>query len=201
MTRLKNLSLVLVSALAIVFTGCKYEEGPGISFRTKRDRIANEWKVTGYQIDGTEDAAAKKTFISAGDSIELILVMTRNYSYAMDMSYVDGYVSPSGDKLLAPSSLDTRTYRDISNTFATGNSICQKLHKGGKWAFGDKYKSINFGANGNGDLSYQVGKDTAIFKSNIIMLKNDNLKMEFEFGGKKHLISFEPKNKEIIKKD
>lgn len=201
MTRLKNLSLVLVSALAIVFTGCKYEEGPGISLRTKRDRIANEWKVAGYQIDGTEDAAAKKTFISAGDSIELILVMTRNYTYAMDMSYVDGYVSPSGDKLLAPSSLDTRTYRDISSAFAAGNALCQKLYKGGKWAFGDKYKSINFGANGNGDLSYQVGKDTSIFKSNIIMLKNDNLKMEFEIGGRKHLISFEPKNKEIIKKD
>lgn len=58
MTRLKNLSLVLVSAFAVVFTGCKYEEGPAISLRNKRDRVANEWKISGYQINGTEDAAA-----------------------------------------------------------------------------------------------------------------------------------------------
>ena len=78
MTRLKNLSLVLVSALAVVFTGCKYDEGPAISLRNKRDRVANEWKISGYQIDGNEDAAAKKSFTSAGDSIELVFKMTRN---------------------------------------------------------------------------------------------------------------------------
>jgi hypothetical protein len=201
MTRLKNLSLVLVSALAIVFTGCKYEEGPGISLRTKRDRIANEWKITGYQIDGTEDAAAKKSFISAGDSIEMVFVMTRNYNYAMNMTYVEGYVSPSGDKLLSPSAKDTRVYQDILRDFANGNMLYKRVKQGGKWAFGDKYKSVNFGANGNGDLAYTVGNDTSIVKSNIIMLKNDNLKLDFQINGKTHLITFEPKNKEIIKKD
>lgn len=201
MTRLKNLSLVLVSALAIVFTGCKYEEGPGISFRNKRDRVANEWKITGYQIDGTEDAAAKKSFTAVGDSIEMIFVMTRNYNYAMNMSYVDGYVSPSGDKLLAPSAKDTRVYQDILGAFSVNNLLFKKLKQSGKWAFGDKYKTINFGANGNGDLAYPVGNDTSIVKSNIIMLKNDNLKLDFQINGKTHVITFEPKNKEIIKKD
>jgi hypothetical protein len=75
------------------------------------------------------------------------------------------------------------------------------VKQGGKWAFGDKYKSVNFGANGNGDLAYTVGNDTSIVKSNIIMLKNDNLKLDFQINGKTHLITFEPKNKEIIKKD
>ena len=201
MTRLKNLSLVLVSSLAIVFTGCKYDEGPGISFRNKRDRVANEWKITGYQIDGTEDAAAKKSFTAAGDSIEMIFVMTRNYNYAMNMSYVDGYVSPSGDKLLAPSAKDTRVYQDILGAFSVNNLLFKKLKQSGKWAFGDKYKTINFGANGNGDLAYTVGNDTSILKSNIIMLKNDNLKLDFQINGKTHVITFEPKNKEIIKKD
>ena len=201
MTRLKNLSLVLVSALAIVFTGCKYEEGPGISFRNKRDRVANEWKITGYSIDGTDDAAAKGSFTAAGDSIEMVFVMTRNYNYAMNMSYVDGYVSPSGDKLLAPSAKDTRVYQDILTAFSVNNQLFKKLKQSGKWAFGDKYKSINFGANGNGDLAYPVGNDTSIVKSNIIMLKNDNLKLDFQINGKKHVITFEPKNKEIIKKD
>ena len=35
MTRLKNLSLVLVSAFAVVFTGCKYEEGPAFLLEIK----------------------------------------------------------------------------------------------------------------------------------------------------------------------
>jgi hypothetical protein len=201
MTRLKNLSLVLVSALAIVFTGCKYEEGPGISFRTKRDRVANEWKVTGYSIDGNEDAAAKKSFTSAGDSIELVLVLTRNYNYSMNMSYVDGYISPSGDKLLAPAAFDTRTYVDIKGLFFLNNKLYNKLNRGGKWAFGEKYKSIRYAAYDRSDLSYPVGSDSSIVKSNIIMLRNDMLKLEFELDNKKHLITFEPKNKEIVKKD
>ena len=201
MTRLKNLSLVLVSAFAVVFTGCKYEEGPAISFRNKRDRVANEWKISGYQINGTEDAAAKKSFKSAGDSIELVFKMTRNYNYSMDMSYADGYVSPSGDKLLSPSATDTRAYHDILAGFSVNNLLFKKLKQSGKWAFEDKYNTINFGANGNGDLAYLMVNDTSVVNSDIIMLKNDNLKLSFQIIGKTHTMTFVPKNKEIIKKD
>jgi len=44
---MKNL-IYSAFAVAILFTACKYEEGPGISLRSKRDRLSNEWKVDKY---------------------------------------------------------------------------------------------------------------------------------------------------------
>lgn len=199
-----KISLILLAVTAIVFSGCKYEEGPGISLRAKRDRFANEWKVTAYEIDGSANDAALKSFRSGGvngDTIEMIFITTRNFQYAMNMAYVDGYVSPSGDKLLSPSATDDRTYQDILTDFANNNKLFRKLNQSGKWAFGDKYKEVKYGPNGNGDLSYPIGQDTSVIKSDIIMLKNKMLKLEFQIDGKPHRITFEPKNKEIIKKD
>ncbi len=191
---------MLITAIALVFAGCKYEEGPGISFRSKKDRIANEWKITGYEVDGNSDDAMKNSFRSSGDSVELIFTLTRNFNYSMNMAYVDGYVSPSGDKLLSPNANDLRGYQDILGAFSVSNKLFMKLKQSGKWAFGDKYKQVNFGANGNGDLSYpENGGDTSLVKADIIMLKNKMLKLEFKIENKQHRITFEPKNKEIVK--
>lgn len=196
-----KLTLLALAAFTFVFSGCKYEEGPGISFRTKKDRLANEWKVTGYEIDGNEDAAAKNSFRSSGDSVELIFTMTRNNNYALNMAYVDGYVSPSGDKLLSPNATDSRAYYDILGAFSVNNKLVKKISQGGKYSFDDRYRKVIFGANGTGDMSYPEGGDTSRVSADIIMLKNKMLKLEFEIESKKHRITFEPKNPEIIKKD
>ena len=38
-----------------LFAGCgKYEEGPGISLRSKTARVANVWKIDKYTVDGVE---------------------------------------------------------------------------------------------------------------------------------------------------
>ncbi len=54
-----NKIIYSVLAISIVFSSCKYEEGPGISLRTKRDRVSNEWKISKYEYTakkvGTED--------------------------------------------------------------------------------------------------------------------------------------------------
>lgn len=199
MRSFKKASLFILASAAL-FTACKYEEGPGISFRSKRDRIANEWKITGYQVDGQDDDAAKNSFRS-GDSIELIFTMTRNYHYAMNMAYTDNYTSPTGNKILSPNAQDDRTYQDILGGFKTGNKLFRKIAQSGKWAFSDKFKQVHFGANGNGDLAYPEGDDSTIVKSDIIMLKNKMLKLEFNIEDKKHRITFEPKNPEIVKED
>jgi hypothetical protein len=56
--------------LAIGFSGCTYEEGPLISFVSKKERIANTWVVNTANIngtDGTEIPGFKKIiFFSAG---------------------------------------------------------------------------------------------------------------------------------------
>lgn len=56
---MKTLRLTtLLLGLALVFgsTSCKYEEGPALSLRTKKARVAGEWTIEKYiDSDGTED--------------------------------------------------------------------------------------------------------------------------------------------------
>lgn len=54
-----NALLILTGILIASVTGCKkYEDGPGISFRTRKERLVNDWKVNvayAYGLDVTED--------------------------------------------------------------------------------------------------------------------------------------------------
>lgn len=53
---MKNLktSILAVLAVVLVFSSCKYEEGPKVSLKTKKARIAGTWKVKTVFINGTE---------------------------------------------------------------------------------------------------------------------------------------------------
>jgi hypothetical protein len=43
------MTLFLFSTIFLVFEGCKkYEQGPSISFRSKKSRVAGDWVVTSY---------------------------------------------------------------------------------------------------------------------------------------------------------
>ena len=58
MTHFKNLWILSVLFIVLVFSGCKYEKGPFFSLRTKKDRIVNKWafeKVLANGIDKTSD--------------------------------------------------------------------------------------------------------------------------------------------------
>jgi hypothetical protein len=56
---MKTLELTtLLLAIGLIFgsTSCKYEEGPILSLRTKKDRIAGDWVIEKtIESDGTED--------------------------------------------------------------------------------------------------------------------------------------------------
>ena len=56
MKQKKNtLALLFIVFGLITFTGCsKYEEGPGISLRTKKSRVVGEWQVTTFKINGAD---------------------------------------------------------------------------------------------------------------------------------------------------
>ena len=56
MKTLKITTLFLAAALTFGSTSCKYEEGPGISLRTKKARVAGEWIIEkSIESDGTVD--------------------------------------------------------------------------------------------------------------------------------------------------
>ncbi len=55
MKAIKTILLVSFAALMLVNTGCKkYEEGPTISFRSKKARVVNDWKVDKILENGKE---------------------------------------------------------------------------------------------------------------------------------------------------
>ena len=195
MKNLKNLWIV-AAAVVIGLTSC-YKESPVISFNTKRDRLANEWIVTEYQIDGQSDDAVKKSFY-IGDSIALVLNITRNSSYGMNMQYTKEYSDNNGGKLInLKTNFTNRHYIDLMTNLSQNNVLYQNIGFGGKWTFMDKFRKVEFGNNGMGDLSKPV--DSTLFVADIVMLKNKNLKLKYKVGDKTHTVAFEPLNKEIVK--
>jgi hypothetical protein len=40
--------------LLVVLSGCKYEDGPFLSLRSKQERVVNEWKLETYLRNGQE---------------------------------------------------------------------------------------------------------------------------------------------------
>lgn len=50
-----NLFMFMIGCSLFLITSCnKYDEGPGISFRTRTERVSNTWKVDNYKVDGTD---------------------------------------------------------------------------------------------------------------------------------------------------
>lgn len=50
----KQLPLLVLAALFILPACKKYEDGPGISFRTKKGRLVGEWQLDEIEIDGAD---------------------------------------------------------------------------------------------------------------------------------------------------
>lgn len=53
-TLVKQLPLLALAALFILPACKKYEDGPGISFRTKKGRLVGEWQLDELEIDGAD---------------------------------------------------------------------------------------------------------------------------------------------------
>lgn len=54
MKKLVNQLLFLTLAASFVLTGCKYDDGPNFSLRTKKARLVGEWQLDEVEIDGTD---------------------------------------------------------------------------------------------------------------------------------------------------
>jgi len=50
-----NILLLLAAVTMPFIQGCKkYPEGPGMSLRSREERVANTWKVDNYKVNGTD---------------------------------------------------------------------------------------------------------------------------------------------------
>jgi hypothetical protein len=197
MKSIKNLLVAGAVITAFAMSSC-YKEGPKISFRSKRDRIANEWSVVEYEVDGQADDAMKNAWKS-GDSMELLFVINKGPVYAFNMQYTKSYSDAHNGAVFTVNKPDQpRTYYDINNGFSDRVVFKQRLKGGGNWTFTDKFKKIRFGVIGNPDVANDDPTD--IFDVDILMLKDKKFKIKFKnIDDKEHTITFEARNPNIIK--
>jgi hypothetical protein len=59
--------------MTLLFTSCKYDDGPVISFRSKKVRVANQWKISSFKEAGktVNDTIGKFFFEFTKDGILL----------------------------------------------------------------------------------------------------------------------------------
>jgi hypothetical protein len=198
MKSIKNLLVAGVIIVAFALTSC-YKEGAKISFRSKRDRLANEWSLTDYAVDGQTNDSMKKAWKSSGDSMELLFILTKGPSYGFGMQYTKSYSDAHDGKIFTTNKPEQpSTYQAIQNGFRDKVVFNQKLARGGNWTFMDKFRKIRFGIIGNPDVANDDPTDFLDVK--ILMLKDKGLKFEFvNDDNKTHTLTFEPRNPNAIK--
>lgn len=92
MTTKNILSVLLLASVCLL--GCKkYEEGPGLSFRSKEARLANTWKVVSCNVDGT-DYTSFYTNINYTETYD----ESGNYSYSSNSGSGTGKWQFQSDK-------------------------------------------------------------------------------------------------------
>lgn len=85
----KFVSIAILGSAALY--SCKYDEGPGISLRAKRDRVANEWRVVNLTYAGVD--VTKKV----NDSIfHSVINLSRTGKYNIVHVDRDGKTSHTG---------------------------------------------------------------------------------------------------------
>lgn len=187
MKNFKNL-LIIAAVFSIVFSACKYDEGPGISLRLKRQRLSNGWIVTNYKVDGSDNDSLKRSF-SHGDSIQMVFAIYQSGSYAWNLQYTESYQASTTWRKYYVANQTGLMAMDYNHS---QNSLFKRLGSNGKWTFDDHHNDVHFGPN---DLSYSEGEDKPLV-TNIVMLKNEMLKLKFTAkDGKSHLVTFEARYK------
>lgn len=85
--KIKN--LILISALMLIFTSCKYEEGPAVSLRSKEERLCNEWKIDKKLTNGVENTLTEA-------ELQTIVEFKKGGDYSITVPILGVYVVFSG---------------------------------------------------------------------------------------------------------
>ncbi len=88
-----NIKLLTFISMIMVFqVSCRYEDGPGISFRTAKNRLVNIWQIEKVYDNGTEVTNDfKSTFPN------WTLEMTKDMDYTLSYSTFVGTYKETGD--------------------------------------------------------------------------------------------------------
>lgn len=185
--KLSRLTALAILAAATI-TACKYEEGPGISLRSKRDRVANEWKITKLDSAGTDITA--RVSDSTGTGIYAILCIKRLGSYNLQFvkKMKDGKYETEnwGFSQQRPNSEQWNRI-EFDNFVKNTPEVVKRLVPGGIWNFDKRHYRIQM----KPELSYQDSLvttqkntiDWTIWKlkeKNMILYTRDSKDVEFK---------------------
>ncbi len=85
--KIKN--LILVSTFMLIFAGCKYEEGPNVSLRSKEERLCNEWKISEKLTNGVKDTLTEA-------ELQTIVEFKKGGDYSITVPIIGVYVVFTG---------------------------------------------------------------------------------------------------------
>mgnify|MGYP000731230036 CR=1 FL=1 len=195
---LKGMLFIALAGL-ITFTGCKYEEGPGISIKSKRDRFSNEWKVNSYtMLDSGASAATDLSNLFDTNSTSLgdvLFVTTRTGRFSLhqvpDTAYEFDSVVWNKPVYLQMKKLTS----DLSSALGFKTSYSSDTNDfvapAGEWTFDDKSSTVQM----KRDLSHIDSIPNIIY--DIVELREDALKLKWTDGSNDvRTIGFTPVNDE-----
>ena len=161
MNTLKIVSIALLGAVSMY--SCKYDEGPGISLRAKRDRVANEWRVVNMTYGGV-DVTSK-----VNDSIfTSVINLSRTGKYNIVHKDILGNTSHTGKW----AEKWARQYNGYCNNLPIP---IRDLTMNGEWSFDYRHDKIQlFPELSTGADSFNV---RGSFNWGIIMLKEKQMKV------------------------
>ena len=110
---MKKLSILFAAFAVLFLVSCgKYEEGPGISLRSKASRIDGSWKVEKYTEDGAD---------LTSDYASLTFEFTKDGSFTISDTYLGQVFSETGSWEL------TSNDEDLTFTFSDGTTEAYKI--------------------------------------------------------------------------
>jgi hypothetical protein len=173
----KNYFLLALLAIAITFGSCgKYEDGPNISLRTKKARVAGNWKVVKVTINGInpfEETYSSLYPTSCGNDL-LFTSTTSRINFTWNFSKEETYTYNYSTQLVSLN--NAATYTNCVLTYQTYSEPGSGL---GQWAF----------ANDKEELAITEGSETTNYK--IIKLKNKEMHLRNTIDGEVTELYFE----------
>jgi len=111
-----TITIIFLFISSTLYIGCKkYEEGPAMSLRTKKGRVANKWKVDAYLKNGT-DMISDYRMATASELFE----MTKDGNYTTTVTYTPafggGTYTDNGTWEFINDKVDIKTTSSVSST-------------------------------------------------------------------------------------
>ncbi len=174
-----TLGFILLTVGIITFTGCsKYEEGPGISLRSKKSRVVGDWKATALTMNGQNLLNSTQT-----DVLDCMSGSSFNYTITGSIS-INWSFEDDGNSTLSSNS--TYNTLDFFNSYEQCTPIYETQTDSGtetyKWDFSSNKEDIV--------ITYSDGTTE---DWHIIELREKQMKLTMNDGTDDYAITLEPK--------